>query len=104
MIRIFLVLALAVVLASCSDARDISEFNVSIAPTGSGFACQVDGDAPDEWVVLGSGPDGEGAIAFDHVSDSRIEFNPFNQGFERVSCTARYPEGERSASLRLRNP
>jgi hypothetical protein len=100
MIRIIILIALAL-LTSCAQVRDIDSFGLTIEPTGSGFACVLDGDAPQSWEVTGSDGDAVVTVGFVEASPNRVEFDPFSQGLERVECTALYPEGTRTVSMRL---
>ena len=101
MIRFVLIVALVALIASCTPERDIEAFKVSIEPTGSGFACLIDGDAPDSWGVTAFAGEDEVDIAFTESSELRVDFD-HQPGLTRVECTAYYEEGVRSASLTLR--
>ena len=97
-----LIIGTLLFLVSCaSEVRDIEEYRLSIVPTGSGFACVLDGDAPDEWLVTGSSGEDASLIRFVAVDDRRVEFEPFEAGYRFVTCTALYPEGNLSATLRV---
>ena len=105
MLRIALIVACIAVVASCTvEERDIEDFTVSFEPTGSGFACVMDGDAPDAWEVTVYVDDAPRALASAPISEYRVEFEPDPRVHERVVCTAVYPEGNRTASLRLMRP
>ncbi|MFT4308431.1 MAG: hypothetical protein ACMXYM_03610 [Candidatus Woesearchaeota archaeon] len=101
MIRFVLIVALVALLASCAAERDIEAFKVSIEPTGLGFACVIDGDAPDSWGVTAFSGEEEVDIAFTESSSERVEFE-HQPGLTRVECAAYYEEGVRSAFLSLR--
>jgi hypothetical protein len=100
MIRTILIAGVLLILASCSSVRDIESYQLTIEPTGLGFACVIDGDAPDAWIVTGFG-DVPGPIEYEAISPVRIEFEPFVVDYDRVECTAVYPEGNRTAMIRL---